>query len=114
MEDAGIIQGFEIGKEVRELQDWNARYANTPHPAPPTNDDNNVPIARFVNRKELLNSNNILHDGLQVENDKNTYNKDLADTRTFLVVPVKGVATTKHHVVVNNVLLTNLASLLYK
>jgi hypothetical protein len=90
LEDAGTIQGFEIGKEVRELQDWNAHYAKAPHPTPPTNDDTNVPIARFINGKELLNSNNILHDGLQVENDKNTPNKDLADTRTFLVVPVKG------------------------
>jgi hypothetical protein len=57
----------------------------------------------------LLNNNNILHGGLQVENNKSVCNEDLEDTGTSSIVSAEAVATKECHVVGDNVLPTNLA-----
>jgi hypothetical protein len=78
-----------------------------------TNDEENLSIAKFVNGAGLLNSDNILHGGHQVEKDNHVPNDDLIDARTSPATPGEAMATKEHHVVENNVLSTYPASPLY-
>lgn len=57
--DADALQGFEIGEDERELQDWVARHVYAPHPTAPIHDDKDVPIVSFIIGARLLNTNYI-------------------------------------------------------
>jgi hypothetical protein len=58
----------------------------------------------------LLNSDNILHGGQEVEKEKHVPNEDLKDTRTS---PTKAVALKDCYLNEDDVLPTNLASSLH-
>jgi hypothetical protein len=57
--DANAFQGFEIGEDERELQDWATHHVYAPHPTAPIHDDKFVPIVSFIIGARLLNINNI-------------------------------------------------------
>jgi hypothetical protein len=105
---------LKLEKMGRIYKIWISRHANALHPATSIDDDKNVPIARFINGIGLLNNENILYGGLQVENEKNIPDKDLEDTRTSLVALAKAVATEERNKVANNVLHSNLICPLHK
>jgi hypothetical protein len=61
----------------------------------------------------LLNSNNILRGGLQVENDTNVCNEDLEDVRTSSIVSTRAMATKENRVVGDDILPANPTSPLH-
>jgi hypothetical protein len=61
----------------------------------------------------LLDSDNILRGGQQMVKNKHVPNEDLEDMVTSSVAPGKAVAIKERHVVGNDVLPTNIASLFY-
>jgi hypothetical protein len=83
------------------------------HSRAPTNDEENLPIAKFVSGTGLLYSNNILHSGQEVEKEKHVPNEDLEDTGNSLVALGETVASKERHVVKDNVLPTNPTSPLH-
>jgi hypothetical protein len=62
----------------------------------------------------MLNSNSILYNRQQVENNNNVPDEDLDHKRTSPIVPAGGVVIEDHDVVGDNIFTTNPASPLHK
>jgi hypothetical protein len=80
--EAGAVQEFEIGKDGRELQGWAACHANGLHSRAPIDDDKNLSIITFASGIGLLNTDNILHGGQQVEKEPYVLDEDHEDMGT--------------------------------
>jgi hypothetical protein len=77
LKEAGAVQGFEIREESWKLQNWVAWHANAPHSRVPTDDEENLSIAKFLSGVGLLDSDNILRGGQQMVKKKHVPNEDL-------------------------------------
>jgi hypothetical protein len=79
----------------------------------PIDDEENLLITKFVNGARLLNSDDILYGGQEVERNKHVPTEHLEDMGTSSAAPNEVVASEERHVVEDDVLSTNPTSSLY-
>jgi hypothetical protein len=109
--EAGVVWGFEFGEEGRELEDWITRLIDQEHSTPQMDEEDNYHITRFVNRHGLLNNNNMLHGGQQVEKANNVSKKGFQDIGTSPAVLTKATGNEHCHMLEDNIVATNPTSI---